>query len=653
MLTLLDWFIIIGFLLLSLGIGLYYRKNAGKSISDFFLGGRNLPWYIAGLSMVATTFAADTPLAVSELVSQGGIAKNWLWWSFIFGGALTTFFFAMLWRRSNILTELEFIQLRYEGKPAFYLRLFKSAYLGLFINAIIIAWVNLAMMSLIEVFFDVSKDNAYLITLGLMVLAVSYSALSGLIGVAITDTVQFTIAMIGCIILAILVVSSDEVGGIDALKSRLPASSLDFVPQISSASSELPISSQLHGFGLTLGAFFSFIAIQWWASWYPGAEPGGGGYIAQRMMSTKTEKDAIWATLLFQVGHYCIRPWPWIIVGLCAIVLYTPQDEKLINDISYFSEPHSELQREPETENISITKEGTQSSEDFLTLFPSLRNTDAERQVKYHFEPRLGFVFAMRQFLPIGLVGLLLVAFIAAYLSTISTQVNWGASYVVNDLILPIQQSSSQASLVKYSRLASIGIMLLGAFVTPFVTSISGVWEFIMQCGAGLGLVLILRWYWWRVNAWSEIAATLAPLIAYSFCQFYLNETLGDGFINQYGPYYFTVGFTTLVWITVTFLTPKPTKEHIEKFDERVRPMGVWPSYIQGVKERNKQLKWLAGNTASMIVFIISFLFAIGSLILMEFQNAVIYVSLSIISVFGLKIFLKKTNIFGRNSEFK
>jgi len=201
--------------------------------------------------------------------------------------------------------------------------------------------------------------------------------------------------------------------------------------------------------------------------------------------------------------------------------------------------------------------------------------------------------------------------------------------------------------------LASIGIMLLGAFVTPFVTSISGVWEFIMQCGAGLGLVLILRWYWWRVNAWSEIAATLAPLIAYSFCQFYLNETLGDGFINQYGPYYFTVGFTTLVWITVTFLTPKPTKEHIEKFDERVRPMGVWPSYIQGVKERNKQLKWLAGNTASMIVFIISFLFAIGSLILMEFQNAVIYVSLSIISVFGLKIFLKKTNIFGRNSEFK
>ena len=653
MLTLLDWSIIIGFLLLSLGIGLYYRKNAGKSISDFFLGGRKLPWYIAGLSMVATTFSADTPLAVSELVSQGGIAKNWLWWSFIFGGALTTFFFSMLWRRSNILTELEFIQLRYEGKPALYLRLFKSGYLGLFINAIIIAWVNLAMMSLIEVFFDVDRNTAYLVTLGLMVLAVSYSALSGLKGVAITDTIQFTIAMIGCIILAILVVNSDEVGGIDALKLRLPASSLDFVPQISSSSSNVPIVSQLHGFGLTIGAFFSFIAIQWWASWYPGAEPGGGGYIAQRMMSTKSEKDAIWATLLFQVGHYCIRPWPWIIVGLCAIVLYTPQDEKLISNITYFSEAHSELTIEPEAENLSITTKGVQSSEEFLTLFPSLRNTDQERQVKYHFEPRLGFVYAMRQFLPNGLVGLLLVAFIAAYLSTISTQVNWGASYVVNDLILPLKENSSQTSLVMCSRLASVGIMILGAIVTPFVTSISGVWEFIMQCGAGLGLVLILRWYWWRVNAWSEIAATVAPLMAYSFCHFYLNEKLGSEFINQYGPYYFTVGFTTLMWVSVTFLTPKPSQKSIEYFNERVRPMGVWPSYIQGVKDRNKQIKWLTGNTTSMIVFIISFLFAIGSLILMEFQNAAIYFSLSIISVFGLKIFLKKTNIFGRNSESK
>ena len=653
MLTILDWSIIIGFLLLSLGIGLHYRKNAGKSMSDFFLGGRNLPWYIAGLSMVATTFAADTPLAVSELVSQGGIAKNWLWWSFIFGGALTTFFFAMLWRRSNILTELEFIQLRYEGKPAFYLRLFKSAYLGLFINAIIIAWVNLAMMSLIEVFFDVNRETAYMVTLGLMVLAVSYSALSGLKGVAITDTIQFTIAMIGCIILAVLVVNSDQVGGIDVLKSRLPASSLDFVPQISSTSEDISLTSGLHGFGLTLGAFFSFIAIQWWASWYPGAEPGGGGYIAQRMMSTKTEKDAIWATLLFQVGHYCIRPWPWIIVGLCAIVLYTPQDETLIKNISYFSEGHSELAIQPEVENSAITEIGAKSSEDYLTLFPSLIDTDQEREVKYHFEPRLGFVFAMRQFLPSGLVGLLLVAFIAAYLSTISTQVNWGASYVVNDLILPLQQNSSQSSLIKYSRLASVGIMILGAIVTPFVTSISGVWEFIMQCGAGLGLVLILRWYWWRVNAWSEIAATVAPLIAYSFCQFYLNDALGENFISQYGPYYFTVGFTTLVWLSVTFMTPKPSEKHIKSFDSRVQPMGVWPSYIEGVSHRNKQLKWLAGNTLSMILFIISFLFAIGSLILMEFQNAVIYVSLSIISVFSLKIFLKKTNIFRRNSESK
>jgi len=650
MLSTLDWIIIISFLLLSLAIGMRYRKSAGKSLSDFFLGGRNLPWYVAGISMIATTFAADTPLAVAELVAQGGIAKNWLWWSFMFGGALTTFFFAFLWRRANVLTELEFIELRYEGKPAKYLRLFKAGYLGLFLNAIIIAWVNLAMMTLIEVFFDVSQSTALWITIGLMVLAVVYSTLSGLKGVAITDTVQFVIAMVGCIILAILVVQSDQVGGINELKANLNESTISFFPTVHSSQDSPDGLGLLHGFGLTVGAFLSFVAIQWWASWYPGSEPGGGGYVAQRMMSTKTEKDSVWATLLFQVGHYCIRPWPWIVVALCAIVLYTPKDTELTDRIAKFSSPATEFAQEVEVNNPSILAKGAISSDEFFMLFPSYVDSPQAQEIRYHYEPRLGFVFAMRDFLPNGLTGLLLVAFIAAYLSTISTQVNWGASYIVNDLIKPLQGESSPQNMVLYSRLASVGIMMVGALVTPMVTSISGVWEFILQCGAGLGSVLILRWYWWRINAWSEISATIAPLIAYTFCQLYLNEATGASFTDNNGSYYVTVLFTLVSWISVTYLTSAPGKEHISKFDARVQPMGIWPSYLTEVGKRNSELKWLAGNWASMIVFIFSFLFTIGSLVLLNFDQFFIYLTLSIISLFSLRWFLKKTNIFGTNT---
>lgn len=628
MLTALDWVIIASFLVFSLGIGLYFRKEAGRSLSDFFLGGRNLPWYIAGLSMVATTFAADTPLAVAELVAGGGIAKNWLWWSFLIGGAFTTFFFALLWRRSNVLTELEFIQLRYEGKPAHYLRLFKSVYLGLAINAIIIAWVNLAMMSLIEVFFDLDRNTAFLATLGLMILSVIYSTLSGLKGVAVTDSVQFIIAMVGCIILAVLALDSDVVGGMDALKSKLPEVTFSFIPQIGGGESQ----SLVHGFGLTLGAFFAFIGIQWWASWYPGAEPGGGGYIAQRMMSTRTEKDAIWATLLFQIGHYCIRPWPWIVVGLVALALYSPNFAEL-SDAQQVA--FAELENYP-------------NAQEFFQSHPELESSSSEI-VRYHYEPRLGFVFTMKEFLPPGLAGLLLVAFFAAYMSTISTQVNWGASYLVNDLIVPLSSQEDQSKLVLYSRLASVGIMILGAGITPFVTSISGVWGFIMQCGAGLGLVLILRWYWWRINAWSEITATIAPIIGYSFCAFYLNEALGDSFTSNYGAYYVTVGFTTVAWITATLLTAPPSQEQLDRFDARIQPMGLWPN----ASSRNGKLKWMFLASMLMLGLIIGFLFGTGSVILNEYANGITYFAVVLISIIGLRLILKKTNIFKRKKDFQ
>lgn len=631
MLETIDWVIIVSFLLLSLGIGLYYRQNAGKSMSDFFLGGRNLPWYIAGISMVATTFAADTPLAVSELVAQGGIAKNWLWWSFIFGGALTTFFFASLWRRSGVLTELEFITLRYEGKPAHYLRLFKSVYLGLFINAIIIAWVNLAMMTLVEIFFDVTHIEAMFITFGLMVLAVVYATLSGLKGVAITDTVQFVIAMIGCIILAIITLNSEEVGGIQELKANLPSGSLAFVPSIGEANGN----DLLRGFGLSIGAFLAFVGVQWWSSWYPGSEPGGGGYVAQRMMSTRSEKDAVWATLLFQVGHYCLRPWPWIIVGLCAIVLY------------------SGTATHPELKEALLTAEssGVNTTESFVASYDKAITESDMQVINYHFNPRMGFVFAMKDFLPAGLRGLLLVAFIAAYLSTISTQVNWGASYLVNDLIKPLNEGFSESKLVMWSRITSVIVMIVGALVTPLVTSISGVWEFLMNCGAGLGLVLILRWYWYRINAWSEISATVAPLLAYAFCYFYLNEKLGDAFVNQNGPFFFTVGITTLVWIVVTFLTATPSAEHLEVFVKRVRPQGVWPRFEQDQTSLNSGLKYQAMCWLFMVSMVISLLFGIGSVILQNLNASFAYLVVAIISVFGLRHFLKKTNIFEGNSS--
>lgn len=630
MLATIDWIIIVSFLLLSLGIGLYYRQNAGKSISDFFLGGRNLPWYIAGISMVATTFAADTPLAVSELVSQGGIAKNWLWWSFIFGGALTTMFFATLWRRAGVLTELEFITLRYEGKPAHYLRLFKSIYLGLFINAIIIAWVNLAMMTLIEIFFDVSATEAMFVTFGLMVLAVIYATLSGLKGVAITDTVQFVIAMVGCIILAIITVNSEQVGGIENLKNNLPDGALAFVPSISQPSGN----DLLQGFGLTIGAFLAFVGVQWWSSWYPGAEPGGGGYIAQRMMSTRSEKDAVWATLLFQVGHYCIRPWPWIIVGLCAIMLYSgTNSHPVLKDAL-----------------ISAQANGVSTSSEFMDQNAQF-NTESDLQViNYHYNPRMGFVFAMKDFLPNGLRGLLLVAFIAAYLSTISTQVNWGASYLVNDLIKPLNQNFDEAKLVMWSRITSVVVMIVGAMVTPFVTSISGVWEFLMNCGAGLGLVLILRWYWYRINAWSEISATVAPLAAYAFCYFYLNDAMGEDFVNQNGPFFFTVGFTTIVWIITTFATASPSEAHLRMFITTVKPQGIWPAMQQDQKELNSNLKYQAASWFFMVVMVVSLLFGIGSLILQNFNATILYFISAVFSIFGLRFFLKKTNIFERNS---
>jgi Na+/proline symporter len=571
-----DGMIILIFLIFSLTIGFYFKNRASKSLESFFLGNRQMPWLIAGISMVATTFAADTPLAVTELVGQNGISGNWIWWSFLAGGMLTTFFFAKLWRRADVLTETEFIELRYSGRPAAALRGFKAVYLGLIMNVLIIGWVNLAMITIIQEFFGLELQFTYILVAGAMLFAAFYTSLSGIWGVAVTDVVQFTLAIVGTIVLAVIVVGSEEVGGIEGLKSSLPPPTFNFFPswEEDGAGKTMAIS---------LGTFFAFIGVQWWASWYPGQEPGGGGYVAQRMMSTKTEKGAVYATLFFQIAHYCLRPWPWILVALSCMVLY-----------------------------------------------PELQGGELKQ----------GYVRAMRDFLPVGLRGLLLAAFLGAYLSTISTQLNWGAGYLANDLYKRfISPDSTSKQLVYASRIITFMLMALGLIVTNYMENITDVWIFIMECGAGLGLVLILRWYWWRINAWSEISATVAPFIAYAIAKWVLNLEFPNSF-------FFTVGVTTVIWLVATYLAPREDEDSLKIFYTKVRPDGNWRVFTKTRRPDWNNIGSLSVCWLSSVVLVYSVLFLIGKVIFNEWTEAGIFGAIAGASGAILITFLRKTNVF-------
>ncbi len=561
-----DILIIITYFIISFSIAFYFFKRSGKDTNEFFLSGRNLPWYLAGLSMVATTFAADTPLAVTELVAKNGIAGNWLWWNFAFGGMLTVFFFARLWRRAGIVTEVEFAELRYSGKPARFLRGFRAVYLGLIMNVIIIGWVNKAMASILTGFFGISNSEVYIYIFACMLLVAVYSALSGLWGVVITDAFQFFIAMAGCIILAVIVLNSPQVGGIDGLKIKLPSSVFSFFPNISN------VESAVTGFTLSVFSFFAYIGIIWWASWYPGAEPGGGGYVAQRMMSAKNEKHSLIATLFFQVAHYAIRPWPWIIVALCALVLY-----------------------------------------------PTLPEA----------EKGMGYIYAMRDFLPVGLKGLLVAAFFAAYMSTVATQLNWGTSYLINDFYRRfISKQKTEKHYVLSSRVVTLLLMAASVIATLFIQEISGAWQFILECGAGVGLVLILRWFWWRINAWSEISAMVTPFIIYPILKS----------INVEFPFtlFIIVPATTIVWLIVTFLTKPVDESTLFIFYRRIHPGGVfWKKISDKLPDVKNDgnfaqmfLNWICG-----VFLVYSLLFSTGSLILGNFTDFFIYLVIGIISL--------------------
>jgi len=525
-LNFLDWTIIAAYFALSLAIGLYYYKRAGESTTDYFIAGRQLPWWLAGTSMVATTFAADTPLAVTEMVARNGVAGNWLWWSMLPSGMLTVFFFARLWRRAEVMTDVEFVELRYTGRPAAFLRGFRALYLGLAINLIIMGWVNLGMAKVLSGTLGIEKWEALGFCLAITFL---YSVLSGLWGVVVTDAVQFVIAIVGSIALAWFAV--DAVGGLGALKAGLatvtPAGSTQ--PFGEAATALWPDGSAL--WMLPMVTLVTYLGVNWWASWYPGAEPGGGGYVAQRIFSARTERDGVLATLWFNVAHYALRPWPWILVALCSVVLYR---DGVVNPATGLA------------------------------------------------DPAFGYVQVMNDFLPAGFRGLLLASFAAAYMSTISTQMNWGSSYIVNDFYRRfVRTDASERHYVLASRVATFITMCLSLVVTYFMNRITSGWELVLTLGAGTGLVYILRWYWWRINAWSEIAAMSAALVVSIGLQWSGTFDTGTplGFAQTMLT---TVAIATAVWLGATFLTAPEPEEKLLDFYRRIRPAGPgWAAIAQ------------------------------------------------------------------------
>ena len=525
-LTLIDWLLVAAYFVFSFGIAIYSTRRAGKSTAEFFLSGRNMPWWLAGTSLVATTFAADTPLAVTELVVQNGIAGNWLWWNAVAGGILTVFFFAKLWRRSGVMTDVEFVELRYSGRPAAALRGLKAVYFGLLMNCIIIGWVSLAMETVLSVLFPdltifgmrsvnvagIEMSAALVVTALLVLMVAVYSLLSGLWGVAVTDVFQFGVAMLGSFVLAWVVLQRPEIGGLAGIRAKLPPETFNLLPTIGSAAQTAGI------LALTPLAFVAYVGVQWWSSWYPGAEPGGGGYVAQRLLSAKDERHAMFSALWFTVAHYCLRPWPWIIVALSSMIMY-----------------------------------------------PGLA------------VPREGFVMVMRDVLPPGLIGLLFAAFLAAFMSTIATQLNWGTSYLVNDLWRRfVKKDGDERHYVAVSRWMTFALALVGILVTSQLDSIAGAWGLILSASAGLGLVLILRWYWWRINAWSELAATVVPILL-AIAAGIMGAAGIDmpGFSNPFPEnLFFVVAVTTVAWLVATFLTKPDDAATLDTFYRRVRPAG-------------------------------------------------------------------------------
>jgi len=611
----LDIAVIAAMFLLTFAVAAYYSRKAGKNTEEFFLSGRNLPWYVAGTAMVATTFAADTPLAVTELVARNGIAGNWLWWNMAIGAMLTVFFFAKLWRRAGIMTDVELVELRYSGKVAAVLRGLRAVYLGLFMNAIVLAWVHAALQSIFQVVLP-GLDSFLLVVIVAAVVAV-YAAASGLVGTSRTDALQFVIAMIGCIVLAVVVVQLPEVGGAANFKNILSVEVLSFVPRIGDAGATGMAAGVL---ALTVGSFAAYVGLQWWSSWFPGADPGGGGYIAQRMMAAKDERHSLFAALWFTVAHYTVRPWPWILVALAALVVL-PRAESV--DVLKTENPPLFAQVEEAYANKALLSSADPAyhSAEFLHFYEKYENTVA---------PRLLFPKMMLKFLPPGLLGLLIAVFLAAYMSTISAQLNWGTSYIINDFYRRfIRKSAPDKHYVLISRIAVAVLLIFSLLIARYVlTSIAGAWEFIINASAGMGAVLILRWFWWRINAWTEIAALVTPLIIYPLA-------LAYGLQSPITLYPTVLG-TTIVWLIVTFLTRPVDPKVLHTFYRRVHPGGIgWKSIAAELPDVKSDSGFgrLAVGWVSGVVVVYMALFGMGKLLLGDYGMGLLFVVIGIVAV--------------------
>lgn len=572
-LSLLDWTVIAAYFLFNLGIGLYYARKATGSTSEFFLSGRNVPWWLAGTSMVATTFAADTPLAVTGFVARNGIAGNWLWWNFVMSGMLTVFLYARLWRRAGVMTDIEFAELRYSGKPAAFLRGFRALYLGLPINCIILGWVNLAMVKILEITLGLNKRNAILVVIGMLLFTAFYTAISGLWGVLVTDLFQFALKMGMVIVLAILAVNA--VGGIDQLKSKIGA-----MDAAAGSGSRLAFFPEFDSVWMPAVTLFVYLGVIWWSTWYPGAEPGGGGYVAQRIFSAKNEKHGLLATLWFNIAHYALRPWPWILTALASLILYPDLVDKESGYIKTLLDPN---------------------------VFPTY------------------------------LRGFMLAAFAAAYMSTIGTQLNWGASYVINDFYRRfIKRDGNERHYVIISQVVTMLLMIASVIVTFYMESIGGAWKLLLVTGAGTGTVLLLRWFWWRINAWSEVSAMITAAVVSIFLQLGLKWDSDNP--RQFAFLMLvTVGITTIVWVIATMVTsPEPTEKLIA-FYNRVRPEGPGWNRIaaqagHAASHAQGRLSLQFANWILGCALIYGSLFGIGKLIFKEWAAGALFLLVAIVA---------------------
>ncbi len=596
-LTWTDWIVIVGYLLVNLAIGIYYRRRAGGNTEEFFISGRDVSWWLAGTSMVATTFAADTPLFVSGVIATQGISGNWIWWTSCLGGMLTVFFFARYWRRAEVLTDVELTEIRYGGKPAAFLRGFKSVYLGLVMNCLILGWVTNAMVSIVAVLLGplIAKGKVLELALGghtllhytlgdpshtallicifiLIPFTGIYTSIGGLWGVLVTDLFQFILKMAMVVVLAWVAVV--KIGGMEALKLRLQIVG-DAVHQTGAQTSNpLAFFPDFH-LGWTSSAiwtlpvltFLMYLGVQWWSAWYPGAEPGGGGYVAQRMFCARDEKNSLGATLWFNIAHYAVRPWPWIITGLVALAVYSP---------------HGGL------------------------------HPDAA----FGANPQQGYVMVLRDFLPPALRGVMVAAFLAAFMSTLGTQLNWGVSYLVNDLYRRfLVRDKSEKHYVGIGRLFTILLVLVSGYVAQQLHSVGQGWQIVLGLGVGTGAVYILRWYWWRINAWSEISAMIvAALVA-----IYLHSRLpGDDPVTFAKTSLITAGITTVAWIAATFLTPAESEERLLAFYRRVRPTVHGWKRIAALAPEIPQVRDVTSNAFDWVmgcVLVYATLFGIGKII--------------------------------------